>query len=444
MQRGRRVGGLVAAACLWWGAAGCSSSTPAQQRDIVTIFGGLTDEEADLFVASLREFERDTAIDVRYVGSSNFESDLQERVRRGDAPDLALVPQPGLVQELAADGYALPYDGDLAEAATGDVDTRLAELVTLDGSVFASWYSVAPKSLVWYSPREFTARGLEVPTTWDGLLALTDEIAASGTAPWCLGVRDGGATGWVATDWVEDLVLRTAGPDVYDAWVAHDVEFSSRHIATAVAMFGAIALDGSRVSGGNRAAVERTVQQAAQGLVAGRPECLLHRQASFLPDLLGSAGEGVEIAPDGDLWVFPFPGEAGAEATMLIGGTAIARFTDTPAARQVAAYLASPAAAAQRAAEPGFITPLQSFDPALYPDALDRTLAEWTNSATVVRFDASDLMPAEVGVGAFWEGMAAWLSGARLAPTLAQIDAAWPVVAPTPYTPDTLGDSDGG
>jgi alpha-glucoside transport system substrate-binding protein len=198
---------------------------------------------------------------------------------------------------------------------------------------------------------------------------------------------------------------------VYDAWVAHDVEFSSRHIATAVAMFGAIALDGSRVSGGNRAAVERTVQQAAQGLVAGRPECLLHRQASFLPDLLGSAGEGVEIAPDGDLWVFPFPGEAGAETTMLIGGTAIARFTDTPAARQVAAYLASPAAAAQRAAEPGFITPLQSFDPALYPDALDRTLAEWTNSATVVRFDASDL----VGVGAFWEACT-WLNGARLAP----------------------------
>ncbi len=435
MQRGGRSGRVIAAACLLVAAVGCGGSRPSSVGPVVTVFGGLTDEEADLFVRSLSDFEHDTGIDVRYVGSSNFESDLQERVRRGDAPDLALVPQPGLVQQLAADGYALPYDGDLAVAATGDIDERLVELVSLHGAVYASWYSIAPKSLVWYSPREFRTRGLEVPTTWDGLLALTDEIAASGSAPWCLGVRDGGSTGWVATDWVEDLVLRTAGPEAYDAWVAHDISFGDRRIATAVEMFGAIALNGSRVSGGNRASVELTVQQAARGVVGAHPECLLHRQASFLPDLLGAAGRGVEIAPDGDLWVFPFPGAEGADSAMLLGGTAISRFTDTPEARRLAAHLASLDAAELRTAQPGFITPLRSFDTAGYPDELDRTIAEWTLAAEVVRFDASDLMPAEVGVGAFWQGMTAWLSGARLGPTLAQIDAAWPQPAAVPYSP---------
>lgn len=426
MRSGRRLVGLGAACVLVAVAGGCASSDNRDTRSVVTVFGGLVGEDAQAFIDSLRDFERVSGVDVRYVGSSNFEADLQERVRRGDAPDLALVPQPGLVTDLAQDGYALPYDGELADAAGSDVDERLLDLVRIDGTLYASWYSIAPKSLVWYSPQQFAARGLQVPTTWDDLLALTDEIAASGQAPWCLGVRDGGATGWVATDWVEDLVLRREGPEVYDAWVAHEVPFTDERIAGAVEAFGSIALDGSRVAGGNRAAVEWTVQRAAQGLLGSKPACLLHRQASFLPDLLGSAGNGVDIAPDGDLWVFPFPDDG--PRTMLVGGTAVARFSDRPEVRRLAAYLASVEAAEQRAGTAGFITPLQSFDLGRYPDALDRTLASWTLAADVVKFDASDLMPAEVGVDAFWIGMTAWLSGARLAATLGQIDAAWPTL----------------
>lgn len=405
---------------------------------MVTIFGGLIGNDSLTFVESLRDFERTSGIDVRYVGSSNFESDLQERVRRGDAPDLALVPQPGLITDLAEDGYALPYDGELAVAAGSDVNERLLDLVRVDGTLFASWYSISPKSLVWYSPKQFARRGLQVPATWDDLLALTDEIAASGQAPWCVGVRDGGATGWAATDWVEDLVLRRAGADVYDQWIAHEVPFSDARIVDAVETLGSIALDGTRVAGGNRAAVEWTVERAAQGLLGSNPACLLHRQASFLPDLLGSEGDGVTIAADGDLWVFPFPDDG--PSTMLVGGTAIARFSDRPEVRRLAAYLASVEAAEQRADTAGFITPLTSFDLGDYPDVLDRTLASWTLSAEIVRFDASDLMPAEVGVGAFWEGMTAWLSGARLTATLGQIDAGWPASLTRPVLP---GDSDG-
>jgi len=422
--------------------ASCSPDARSSTGPVVTVFGNLTDDDAVSFVASLEGFERSAGIDVRYVGSSNFEADLLERVRRGDPPDLALIPQPGLLKNLVGDGLALPYDADLEAAATTDIDPFLVDLVRFQGAVFASWYSLDPKSVVWYSPREFQRRGLEIPTTWDGLLTLSDEIAASGTAPWCLGVRDGGATGWVATDWVEDLVLRLAGPDTYDGWVAHKVEFADPKIAEAVEMFGSIALNSARVVGGNRAAVEITVEDAARALVNPKPSCLLHRQANFLPDLLGPAGKGLDISPSGDLWVFPFPGPEGGESTMLVGGTMVARFDDRAEVRDVAKYLTSVDAATARAARGGFISPLESFDPAAYPSELNRTLADWTSTAEVLRFDASDLMPPEVGVGAFWDGMTAWLSGARLASTLAAIDAAWPVVA-VPYTPSERGTSDG-
>lgn len=420
--------------------AGCDTAARHSTRPVVTVFGSFTDHDAAAFSASVRTFERETGIDVRYVGSGRFESDLLERVRRGDPPDLAIIPQPGLVRSLAEEGFLLPYDGPLATAATTGIDPRMVDLATVGGQVYGSWYSVTPKSLVWYSPRQFTARGLNVPSTWDDLIALTDTIAASGTAPWCLGVRDGGATGWVATDWVEDLVLRFAGPEVYDRWVTHEVAFSDPEISDAIERFGTIALNPQRVNGGNRAAVEFTVQQAAQQLLGRSPKCLLHRQASFLTEFLDGT---VVVAPDGDLWAFPFPGPSGVEPSMLIGGSMVSRFADRPEVRRLAEYLTTPEAARERAAQGGFISPLESVAPDAYPSALNRTIARWTLDAAEVRFDASDLMPPEVGVAAFWAGMTLWLGGARLSTIVAQIDQAWPRPTTKPAPVEDRGDSEG-
>jgi len=436
----RRPAAVAIALASLFPVAGCGTAARHSRRPVVTVFGSFTDHEAAAFTASVRTFERETGIDVRYVGSDRFETDLLERVRRGDPPDLAVIPQPGLVRSLAEEGYLLPYDGALATAAATDIDPRLVDLATVGGQVYGSWYSVTPKSLVWYSPRQFAARGLSAPATWDDLIALTDTIAASGAAPWCLGVRDGGATGWVATDWVEDIVLRFAGPDVYDRWVTHDVSFSDAEITDAIERFGAIALNPQRVNGGNRAAVEFTVQQAAQQLLGRSPKCLLHRQAGFLTDFLHGS---VDVAPDGDLWAFPFPGPAGADSSMLLGGSLVSRFADRPEVRQLAEYLTTPEAARERAAQGGFISPLESVAPDAYPSALNRTIAQWTLDAAVIRFDASDLMPPEVGVSAFWAGMTSWLGGARLSTTVAQIDQAWPRPTTKPAPVEDRGDSEG-
>ena len=445
MQRGRHhiltASGVMALATLAPSLVACSDTSIEQTARVVTVFGNVTDRDADAFITSMASFERRSGIDVRYVGSANFEADLLERVRRGDPPDLALLPQPGLLRALAEDGLALPYDDELEVAARRDVDQRLIDLASVDGQVFGSWYSVTPKSLIWFSPRQFALRGITPPTTWDDLIALTDSLVERGIAPWCLGVRDAGATGWVATDWVEDLVLRFAGPDTYDGWVTHEIPFSDPQIADSVERFGTIALSSVRVNGGNRAAVEYTVQQSAQQLLGANPRCLLHRQASFLTDLLQNE---VEVAPDGDLWVFPFPGPADGTPSMMIGGTAVTRFADRTEVRELAEYLTTAAAASERAPLGGFISALDSFASDAYPAELNRTLSRWTRDAEVLRFDASDLMPPEVGVGAFWAGMTTWLSGARLSTTLAAIDAAWPEVAViAPVSDEQRGSSEG-
>ena len=359
------------------------------------MFGTLSDADVDDVVAGMAAFERDTGIDVRYVGSSSFESDLLERLRRGDPPDLVMLPQPGLLDTLVEDGFALPAI-DTRAAGEGGVDAALTDLLTVDGMRYGAWYELTVKSLVWYSPSAFAELGLEVPDTWDELDRMTRELAVAGRTPWCIGIRADGATGWVATDWVEDLVLRFAGPDVYDGWVDHEVPFTDPAIVDAIERFGAIALQPDQVAGGNRAAVELTVEDAARELLDSPRSCLLHRQASFLPRYLD---RDVEISPDGDLWAFPLPAADGGEAPLVVGGTVVVRFSDDADVVRLATYLTTTEAASQRAGIGGFVSSDERVPLDRYREPLDRWLAQLVREADVVRFDASDLMPPQGGAG---------------------------------------------
>lgn len=416
---------VALAVCAVLGAAACGDDDGAT-RPVVTLFGTLSDADVDDVDAAFAEFEQRSGIDVRFVASSGFEDDLVDRLRRGDPPDLALLPQPGLLQRLVAEGYALPWEADLAAAATDGVDRTLVDLVTVGDRVFGSWYQLTVKSLVWYSPSELDERGIAVPSTWDDLERITADAAADASPPWCIGIRAAGATGWVATDWVEDLVLRFAGPDVYDGWVARDVRFADTPVVEAIGRFGDIVLDPQMVAGGNRAAVEIGVEDSARQFAAGS-SCLFHRQASFLPRFLD---EPATIEPDGDLWAFPLPPVDGRQAPLVVGGTVIARFRDDAAVDQVAAHLSTVEAGVARAELGGFLSARDGVSPAAYTNSFDRWLAELVRDAEVVRFDASDQMPPTVGVGTFWTGMASWLGGARLSSVADAIDESWPLIQP--------------
>lgn len=421
---GRRRRGVVAALVLAVMAVpACGGSDDTEGGAVVDVFGSLSDADVDAFEASVAPFEARTGIDVRYVGSADFEADLLERLRRGDPPAVALLPQPGLLLELVDEGFALPWTGGLADVASSDVDERLVDLVSVGDQQFGAWYSLNLKSLVWYSPKVFELRGLEVPTSWDELMALTAGLVDNVLTPWCIGVRDGPVTGWVATDWVEDLVLRFEGPDVYDDWVAHRIPFDDPAIVDAVERFGSIALDQASVYRGNRAAVELSITQAAEALLSPSA-CFLHRQGSVLPRLLGGS---VSYAPDGDLWAFPLPAVDGGEAPLVVGGTVITRFDDSTEAGQLAAFLTTAEAATPRAQRGGFVSPLESFPLESYALPIDAEVARLLRETDVLRFDASDLMPPEVGVGTFWTGMTAYLGGARLTSVLADIETSWPI-----------------
>ena len=270
-------------------------------------------------------------------------------------------------------------------------------------------FQVNVKSLVWYSPAEFAARGYEVPSTWTELETLAQRITADGLTPWCMGVSAFDATGWPATDWVEDLVLRMEGPDVYDAWVAGELAFTDPRIGAAIAEFGDVVLSDEQANGGRRGVLNTSPARAQDPMFASPPGCLMYKQASFqkpnLPD-------GVTIGEDVDVFVLP-PMEQGT-APILIGGTVAAAFTDREETWALMRYLATASAGEPLAEDGGYISPHADFDAITYGDDFDRRMASIVADADVVRFDGSDLMYSPVGTRSFFDAMVQFIATERL------------------------------
>lgn len=388
--------------------AACSTSS-VDPVDPITVFGNQRGPDAAALREVLLRFEDETGIDVRFTGTASFPRSMRERVEDGNTPDVGLFPQPGLLNDLAAEGYVLPLRADVAEMGSRLLLPSLADAFGARDTASGVLFQVNVKSLVWYSPAEFAARGYEVPSTWTELETLAQRITADGLTPWCMGVSAFDATGWPATDWVEDLVLRMEGPDVYDAWVAGELAFTDPRIGAAIAEFGDVVLSDEQANGGRRGVLNTSPARAQDPMFASPPGCLMYKQASFqkpnLPD-------GVTIGEDVDVFVLP-PMEQGT-APILIGGTVAAAFTDREETWALMRYLATASAGEPLAEEGGYISPHADFDATTYGDDFDRRMASIVADADVVRFDGSDLMYSPVGTRSFFDAMVQFIATERL------------------------------
>lgn len=407
-------------------AATACSSTPTADSNIeptLRVFGNHRGADAEAFRTVLDEFTRQTGIETSYVGTAAFATRIQERVRDGDPPDVALFPQPAILTDMARAGYLTALDGDAAAAVEEGYADWAVDLVTVDQEVYGAWFRISLKSLVWYPPQVFAAQGYEVPTTWDELEALTSQMVGDGFTPWCLGMESFGATGWVGTDWVEDLVLRMHGPAVYDQWTSGEIPFTDERIEAAFAEFGKVALQPGQVAGGRRAILSVPALAAINPMFNDPPGCLLTRQASFQE---GELPEDVTIGPEGDVDIFVLPPMDTTTAPLLASGEVAATFSDSEEAQALVAFLASPQSGVPWAAVGGYNSPHIGFDPAVYGSELERKLDSLLRAAEVVRFDGSDLMPPTVGTGTFWSGIIDYVAGEPLDSVLDDIQAGYP------------------
>jgi len=403
----------------------------------VSVLGLVTGQELETFYESVRSFKEATGITVVYESTDEFQPVLTARIQAGDPPDIADVAQPAFLASLAQTGAVADVsqflDMDELRANYNQDWLDMATLEGPNGPILAGvWHRATGKSYVWYPKAAFDAAGYEVPGTWDGLMALTQQIADDGRPAWCIGIESGAATGWVATDWVENILLRTASPETYDRWVAGELYFPSPEIRRAVELMSGIWLNEDYVYGGTEGIVSTPFYEAANPMFEDPPQCWLHLQAPWITLLFGE-----DLAAGIDYDFFPLPPIDEAYGTpMLVAGNIMAMFDDRPEVRAVIEFFATGASAEAWVKAGGVTSPHNDSSLDWYTNDIDRRAALVILGADTVRFDASDLMPPEVGAGSFWKGMADYVGGASdLDTVLVEIHRSWPgapTLTPTP------------
>ncbi|HEV7437376.1 MAG TPA: ABC transporter substrate-binding protein, partial [Pseudorhizobium sp.] len=294
-----------------------------------------------------------------------------------------------------------------------------------DGSehFYAFPYKADLKSLVWYVPENFEEAGYEIPKTMEELIQLSDQIVEDGGTPWCIGLGSGGATGWPATDWVEDMMLRTQSPDTYDKWVSNEIKFDDPAVVGAIEEFGKLAKNEDYVSGGVAAVTSTDFRDSPKGLFDIPPKCYLHHQASFIPSFFP---EGTEVGADADFFYMPTYASKPELGTPVLGaGTLVAITKDSPAAQAFIEFLKTPIAHEVWMAQAAFLTPYKGVNVDAYANDPLKRQGEILTTATTFRFDASDLMPGKIGAGAFWTGMIDYVGGKEAEAVAADIQRAW-------------------
>lgn len=399
----------------------------------VEVYTTISGVELTQLEDTFTDFQECTGLTVNVVGSDEFETEINIRVEGGNPPDLAIIPQPGLLQTLVGTGAVKP--------APASVEANVDEFWSADwknyGTVGQTFYAAplmaSVKGWVWYSPSDFEANGYEIPATWDEMMTLTQTMAETGGTgpnykPWCIGFESGTATGWPGTDWIEDIVLRESGTDAYDQWVVGDLDFTSPEITSAFEKFGAIALNTDYINGGlggTQSIVDTAFQEGGLPILDG--SCSLHHQASFYEAQWLGEGD-VTVAPDGDIWAFLTPPMAeGDPAAVTGGGEFVASFNDTPEVEAVQNYMSSDLWANIRVELGGVISANKGLDSSLASSEIAKQAIEiLQDDNTVFRFDGSDLMPSAVGASAFWTEMVNYVQGKDLNTVLADIESAWP------------------
>ena len=398
--------------------------------ETLTIFGPWRGEDEGLFTSVLNYFTEATGVNAKYSSSENYEQQIVIDTQAGSPPNVAILPQPGLFANLASKGYLTPLGDDLGSwvktnYGAGDSWVGYGTYKGKDGkdAFYAFPYKADLKSLVWYVPENFEEAGYKVPTTMEDLLKLSDQIVKDGGTPWCIGLGSGGATGWPATDWVEDLMLRLNAPQDYDHWVDNTLKFNDPKVVSVIEEFGKFAKNAKYVAGGVAAVASTDFRDSPKGLFAVPPKCYLHKQASFIPSFFP---DGTKLGQDVDFFYFPPYASHPELGKPVEGAGTLATITkDSKAARAFIQFLQTPIAQEVWMAQSGFLTPYKGVNTATYANDTMKKEGELLTTATTFRFDGSDLMPGKIGAGAFWTGMVDFVGGKSAKDTADEIQKAW-------------------
>jgi alpha-glucoside transport system substrate-binding protein len=407
------------------GGGGGGSPSGQVSGSTVTIWASMDQPVIDGLKAGLAPLAQQQGITVNWQKVDNINQVIMTKIQANDTPDISFIPQPGVVRDIVTRNKATALDNvvDLNALKSSMLPGTL-EAGTVNGKLYGLLVSANTKSFVWYPKKAWDAAGYKAPTTLDELDALTQKIKADGMTPWCMGIESSAATGWPATDWFEDLVMRYGGTDQYNQWVQHKIKFNSPLVKQAAAEIEKLIFTPGNVLGGRKAIASTNFGTAGNSMFDAKPGCMLLKQGSFITTFFPKNVQA-NLPTEAGVFYFP-PAKAGGEKPILGGGDMAVMLHNNAATAAVMKML-SDKSIGEKAMNSNFLSPHKDFDVSLYKGALNQATAKITYASSIFLFDGSDQMPGAVGAGTFWKDMTAWISGQETLDTaLNNIDASWP------------------
>ena len=369
---------------------------------VMSVWGG---QELEAFKKAVKPFEEATGIEVKHESTRNLPTLLTTRLEAGNPPDIVHFTGIGMMEEYAQKGDLVDLkDVFKMKNFKNKYNQKWIDLSTYKNGMYGLYISADVKSLVWYNPKKFEEKGYTAPETWDELQSLMTKMKENGDTPWSVGLEAGGASGWPGTDWIEDIMLRTAGPEIYDKWVNHDISWTDPRVKEAWKKFGNIVKSHKNVWGGPMTVLSTNFGDAASPLFMDPPRAYMHKQASFVTSFIKENNPNLEAGKDFDFFVFPPINEE--HGTPIMGAAdMLSMMNDNPEAKAFMKYMSTAGAQSIWVGELGKLGTNKNINPNMYPDDMTRKMAKVLRNADSFRFDGSDSMPSAIGSGAFWKSI---------------------------------------
>lgn len=400
---------LSAAGALLEACGGGNNGTSVTQSKSVDLVNVWTGPEQDSFNAVVAPWKQQTGNTIKLETTRDLDTLLTSRLQANNPPDMAVLPNPGKMQQLAKEGKLVKLDTflDMSQIRK-DYASSLVDLGSYKGNLYAIFYKAANKAMVWYSPTQFTSNNYQVPATWQDMITLSTNIANSGKFPWSMGVAAQAASGFPSADWIAQIFLNNSGPDLYDKWVAHQIKWTDPSISQAFQMFGQIAHGPNFINGAPQSILATGFQQASFLPFTTPPQAYMYYEADFIESFLTAQFPNAKAGTDFNF--FPFPTINQQFAGAITGGAdVVVALKNTTAVQSLMKYMATAQAQEIWVKRGGFTSLNKSVDLSAYPDPVAQASAKQLASAPIFRFGADDLMPSAVE-DAFWTATLNYIS----------------------------------
>ncbi len=376
----------------------------------VTVLGVWGGAELETFNKMVKPFEERTGVKVEFEATRDLDAVLTTRVSAGNPPDLAVLPSPGKMADLARQGKLIDLTTvlDLGAMKKSYAQGWL-DLGSVDGKLVGIFPKADLKGLVWYAPKALKAAGLsDSPKSFDALLADANAAAAKGVTPFAIGIESGAASGWVGTDWLENIFLKTYGPAKYKEWYEGKLAWTSPEVKSVFQTWGKIVGNPKLCYGGSKYILSTNFGAAFAPLFEKPPKAYYHFQATFIQGFIGKQFPDLKAGEDFAFFALP-PVKAEYAKSAEIAGDLVGMFKKTPQSAAFLEYLTSGEAQGFWVKGGNGLSPNRNVPLSDYPNALSKSAAQILTSAELTVFDASDMMPSKMNT-AFWAGVVSFVS----------------------------------